>query len=285
MPETLLWIASAISLLYLSFCVIANLHQFFQLQIIRNFAVCLSGKKSGIPTEPRQIIVIDIRSILLCKQIGIDPKSSASGNNDLAVKVFPKPLLEDSPAQVVGLAEHCFPDGVAELTVIDQSLPRCLGKPSCLEDPCRSFGLTGRAISLAPGATAFNIRFFPPNIRRESSLTGIRARRTMDGMATGEKPHGPEVLDRNRLTVSLAGAVLISAAGFSLILVFVSGLPRLFLTANLSLNPMAAALLPMFSTPIVRVFVPMLPMLMVFPVILFAARKRRSAPASRMRKL
>jgi len=107
----------------------------------------------------------------------------------------------------------------------------------------------------------------------------------MDGMATGEKPHGPEVLDRNRLTVSLAGAVLISAAGFSLILVFVSGLPRLFLTANLSLNPMAAALLPMFSTPIVRVFVPMLPMLMVFPVILFAARKRRSAPASRMRKL
>jgi len=103
-------------------------------------------------------------------------------------------------------------------------------------------------------------------------------------MATGEALHSNEILDRKRLTWSLAGAVLISATGFSLILVLISELPRLVLTANGCPTPWFEALLPFFSGPVMQVLMPMLPFLMVFPAILLAALKRRRTSTDRLRK-
>lgn len=98
-------------------------------------------------------------------------------------------------------------------------------------------------------------------------------------MATGEALQASEVPARGRLALSLAGAVLISLAGFALILILVSELPRLLLTAEGRPTPMVAAMLPFLRTPIMRVLVPMMPMLMVFPAIVIAGRKRRSTNA------
>jgi hypothetical protein len=115
-------------------------------------------------------------------------------------------------------------------------------------------------------------------------LTGDGDRATLAHMATGEALGSNEVLDRMQLTLSLAAAVLISAAGFALIFVLIGELPRLLLTKSGDPTPMVAALLPFFSSPIGRVYLPMLPFLMVFPAILVAARKRRSTSARRAHK-
>ena len=90
-----------------------------------------------------------------------------------------------------------------------------------------------------------------------------------------------EVPDRKRLALSIAGAMLISTGGFALILVLIAQLPRLLVDPNGCLNPTFAAFLSMFNSTIMRVFIPMLPMLMVFPAVLAAARKRRGTSTAR----
>ena len=100
-------------------------------------------------------------------------------------------------------------------------------------------------------------------------------------MATGEALHAAEVPDRKRFALSLAGAILISSVGFALIMVLMAKLAQLILVGNGQPTPMIAALLPIFRQPITRVLMPMMPMLMVFPAILMAARKRRKASTDR----
>jgi hypothetical protein len=103
-------------------------------------------------------------------------------------------------------------------------------------------------------------------------------------MATGEALDAAEVPDRKGLAFSLAGAVLVSLAGFALIFVLIGELSRLVVDPNGCLTPAFESLLPFFSAPLMRVLTPMLPMLMVFPAILVAMRKRRSTSTDRASK-
>lgn len=80
--------------------------------------------------------------------------------------------------------------------------------------------------------------------------------------------------------MSIAGAVLISSAGFALMLVLIADLPRLIVAPNGCLTPMFAALLHKFNPTIMQVIIPMMPLLMVIPITL-AARRRR-APSARV---
>lgn len=82
--------------------------------------------------------------------------------------------------------------------------------------------------------------------------------------------------------MSIAGALLITTGGFALILVLFAWLSRLVVAPNGCLTPMAEALLSRVSAPVMRALVPMMPMLMVFPAILVAARKRRSTSTDRV---
>jgi hypothetical protein len=54
--------------------------------------------------EVLQFIILDVCPILLCEQILVDPTSAALRKNDAPVHVLVEALLEDSTAQVVGLA-------------------------------------------------------------------------------------------------------------------------------------------------------------------------------------
>jgi hypothetical protein len=61
-------------------------------------------------------------------------------------------------------------------------------------------------------------------------------------------------------------------------------MPRLFLDASGCLTPMFAALLSIFGTTFMRVLIPMLPMSIMFPAVVLAARKRRATPTVHPRK-
>ena len=58
-----------------------------------------------------QFTVFNIGPILFGEQIFEDPIPAAPRNNDGAVQVLAQTLLEDSAAQIVGLAQHHLPDG------------------------------------------------------------------------------------------------------------------------------------------------------------------------------
>jgi hypothetical protein len=144
----------------------AYLHQYFELQFLRNIDVCLPRLQASQSAEIHQLILTDIGPVFLCEKIGIDPIPSAPGNDDRAVEIPPQPLLEDSAAQIVGLAQHHLPDGGAKLVIRDERLPRRPGKPGCLENPFRASSPIFHIPSVALGPVEANEKSPPQNPTR-----------------------------------------------------------------------------------------------------------------------
>ena len=77
--------------------------------------------------------MVDVVTVLLGKQILIDTMLSGSRDDDSAILVLAEPLLEHATTEVISLPFHHLADGIAELHILDASLPRRLGKPGCPE--------------------------------------------------------------------------------------------------------------------------------------------------------
>jgi hypothetical protein len=134
MPETLLCIASKASLLNFRFLVMTYLHQFFQVNLLRDIHVRFPGIETCQGTETNQLFVINIGSILLGEEINKHPISAAFRQDDGTVQIPAQALLVHATAEVIGLTQHDLPDGRTKLLGRDQRLPCRFGKPSCFEN-------------------------------------------------------------------------------------------------------------------------------------------------------
>jgi hypothetical protein len=145
------WIALEASLLNLFFVAMANFHQILFLEELcdllfrqRGIALCKDAKVL-------QLIIIDIRPILLCEQIFVNPVSTAFCENDAPMPVFVQAFLEDPSAQIVGLALHHFLNGLTKLIISDASFSRGFGEPGGFESP-HCFFAVGHGLYIALGA-------------------------------------------------------------------------------------------------------------------------------------
>jgi len=68
-------------------------------------------------------------------------------------------------------------------------------------------------------------------------------------MRSGVALQPEDTIDRRRLLLSLAGAVLVASLGFVLVFVLFAWLPRLVITPSGDLSPAAEALLSKFPAP------------------------------------
>ena len=96
-------------------------------------------------------------------------------------------------------------------------------------------------------------------------------------MRSGVALQPEDTIDRGRLLLSLAGAVLVASLGFVLVFVLFAWLPRLVITPSGDLSPAAEALLCKLPAPSrgMPVFAPMMIMMAgVMPVIIGVLRKR-----------
>ena len=130
----------------------AYLHNFVELQFLRNVGVCLPGIQTSYSAKIRQFIVADIGPVLLCEEIGVDPIPASLGKDDGPGLVFAQALLEDSAAQIVSLPQHHLTDGRAKLGIRNARLSCSLVKPSSFENPFRSCIRVGHIHNIAPGA-------------------------------------------------------------------------------------------------------------------------------------
>ena len=87
--------------------------------------------------------VMRIGTVLLGKQVLIDPILSALGQNDGPVLVAIEPLLENTATQVIDLPQHNLLDSQTKLSVFDLGLLCILGEPGCFESAVNRVGLHG----------------------------------------------------------------------------------------------------------------------------------------------
>jgi len=73
MPATALWIASKASLLNLRVAVFANLHQFLDRQFFLDLHIRFRGVEVGQFAKRLRLVLVDIRRVLLCEKLGVDP--------------------------------------------------------------------------------------------------------------------------------------------------------------------------------------------------------------------
>jgi hypothetical protein len=116
------------------------------LQFLYDFGWRFAGIQISQPPEISQIIITDVRAILLREQIGKNPILCTPGDDDRPISVLAQPLLKDSSTQIIGLPEHHLHDRRAKFQIPNQCFPRRLGKPRGLENPLPSFGLSHAAL-------------------------------------------------------------------------------------------------------------------------------------------
>jgi hypothetical protein len=81
MPATALWIASNASLLYLRFVFTAYLHELFELHFLGYVVLRFPGVQFSHCPEPQEFVIFDVGSILLRKQIRVDPMLAAASKD------------------------------------------------------------------------------------------------------------------------------------------------------------------------------------------------------------
>jgi hypothetical protein len=105
-------------------------------------------------------------------------------------------------------------------------------------------------------------------------------------MRSGVALQPEDTIDRRRLLLSLAGAVLVASLGFVLVFVLFAWLPRLVITPSGDLSPAAEALLSKFPAPSRGLSVVLGPMMMMMmagmiPALIGVLRKRAQSKKAR----
>jgi hypothetical protein len=100
--------------------------------------------------------VVDVRSILLGKQVLVNPESPGLCENDGAVLVLSQTLLIDATAQIVSLPAHNLRDGRAKLDVRVCAFRAAFENQAVLNVLTDVSTKPATPPILAPGATVFH---------------------------------------------------------------------------------------------------------------------------------
>src|SRR5258708_2978898 len=141
--------ASKASLLNLRFVLMANLREISILDQCRKLPVRQHRVVLGELSELGELVVIDVVAVILREQVGIDPIPPALGEDDGAVHVLVKALLEDAAAKIAGLSLHGLPNGLAQRPIHDAGPSRRFGKPGGFENAPRVPGFPSHPSNVA----------------------------------------------------------------------------------------------------------------------------------------